>query len=156
MESIKTSLLLLILLLPFSWVTAQPDVKKVDPPQVNQFAPILQFLASPELEGREPGARGRILAADYIASMMQRMDLKPYKQTVCREERKLSDYFQTFALPRYTVDVASVSINPVEKDLKQVLLIPGKSFTLENSISDLSLESAMVFAGYGINSRRHP
>jgi hypothetical protein len=80
------------------------------------------------------------------------MDLKPYKQTVCREERKLSDYFQTFALPRYTVDVASVSINPVEKDLKQILLIPGKSFALENTISDLSLESALVFAGYGINS----
>jgi len=45
---------------------------------VNDFAGILSFLSSDWMEGREAGAHGGFMAADYIASMMQLNSLLPY------------------------------------------------------------------------------
>jgi len=81
-------------------VFAQTKPLHVNPPDINDFAPIQSFLASEGLEGRETGTRGAAIAADYIASVMQNSGLKPYKSADI-SKTQLSDSFQPFTLIRY-------------------------------------------------------
>jgi hypothetical protein len=148
----KFLLLAIPLLLNFFYSVAQTNFQQVNPPEIRDFSPTLQFLASPELEGRGTGKRGSIIAANYIASMMQNMGLVPYHNVHCTLKTVLSDYFQTFALPIISVSNVSIAIGGSENNPGPLQLIPGTDFKVENTIHDLSLESALVFAGYGISS----
>ena len=57
---------------------AQTTSSPVPAPLKHDFEGILSFLSSDWMEGRETGTRGALMAADYIASMMQINGLTPY------------------------------------------------------------------------------
>ncbi|MBK7093527.1 MAG: hypothetical protein IPH57_00105 [Saprospiraceae bacterium] len=59
----------------YSSIYAQERQSSVKSPEVHDFYPIVQFLASAELEGRESGTKGGKLAASYIASIMNNLNL---------------------------------------------------------------------------------
>jgi Zn-dependent M28 family amino/carboxypeptidase len=59
-------------------ILAQSNLLTVPPPVPGDFAGILSFLSSDQMEGREAGTHGNFMAADYIASMMQFCGLEPY------------------------------------------------------------------------------
>jgi hypothetical protein len=132
---------------------AQTPQHVVNPPVVKDYAPIQMILASDRLEGRETGTRGSCIAADYLASMMQKMNLSPYQEPDKDQNTKLTDYFQDFTLLRFSPVDASVFINPGgKKKSKPIQLVLHKDFTVKNAFQSFSLESTPLFAGYGINS----
>ena len=132
---------------------AQTPQQVVNPPVVNDYAPIQMFLASDGLEGRETGTPGSCIAASYIASMMQKMNLRPYQANDKNQNTKLTDYFQDFILLRFSPVNASVFINRGgKKKSKPIQLVLYKDFTIINAFQSFSLESMPLFAGYGINS----
>ena len=143
-----------IILIAFtlSFFSLQAQVQKVESPEIRNFMPVVQFLASPFLEGRETGTAGSYIAAEYIASGMQSMGLKPYRNVADENKIILSDYFQSFSLLRYDVSEASVSIVSRKNKQPPVQLLHRKDFTVENIFRNFSLQSNIVFAGYGINS----
>ena len=75
--------LFLLLVVPSALVVAQS--KSFDPYArigfesitPNDLSAHLHFIASPELEGRETTFRGQKIAARYIASVFQKLGLKP-------------------------------------------------------------------------------
>jgi Zn-dependent M28 family amino/carboxypeptidase len=66
---------LIIALLVFA-ACSQP-AESVWQPEQKELAGALNFLSSPLLEGRETGERGSLIAAEYIASVMEQIGLEP-------------------------------------------------------------------------------
>jgi hypothetical protein len=58
--------------------TAQKKLPNVSPPGMNDFYESLLILSSSQMEGREAGMRGSLMASDYIASKMKVNSLKPF------------------------------------------------------------------------------
>lgn len=144
---------IVLIVFTLSFFSLQAQVQKVESPEIRNFMPVVQFLASPFLEGRETGTAGSYIAAEYIASEMQSMGLKPYRKVADENKIILTDYFQSFSLLRYDVSEASFSIVSRNNKQKPVQLLHRKDFTVENIFSNFSLQSNIVFAGYGINSQ---
>ncbi|MEX0602096.1 MAG: hypothetical protein WD295_02060, partial [Bacteroidota bacterium] len=97
----------------------------------------LNFLASPELEGRETGYRGQKVAARYIASVFEKLGLRPAGDN--------GTYFQHF-------DVELTRINPashlvLEGPGSRKVFPFGKDF-LGFTIADTLVRGPVVFAGY--------
>jgi hypothetical protein len=143
--------LLVLLVSVISLTNAQNGFRHVAPPQIIQFSGALQFLASPVLEGREPGTRGASVASAYIAGRMQSMGLKTYKKGNFNNKTVLSDYYQPFSLGNVSVEKVLFSIPATSQNAKPLVLIPGKDFSVENLQQNISTVSELVFAGYGIN-----
>ncbi len=139
-------------LLLHAGLNAQTRPLPVASPAANDFAPVQAFLASGQLEGREAGSRGAAVAADYIASVMQQLDLKPYRRSDLTAGITLSDYFQTFSLLRFWPLSTTIEVNSLLKNMKPALLQAGRDYTVKNLFQSFTLKSAPVFAGYGINS----
>ena len=142
---------LIFCLLAFSGITlAQSGVLAPKNPEIENYSPILQFLASPELEGRETGTPGSYIAADYIATTMQGFGLKPFSNK--GQDVKLSDYFQTFDLLKYSTANCSVLVKSVSgKSHEPLQLTINKDYAVINTIQNILMESTPVIAGYGIN-----
>ncbi len=143
---------IVLIVFTLSFFSLQAQVQKVESPEIRNFMPVVQFLASPFLEGRETGTLGSYIAAEYIASGMQSMGLKPYHKVADENKIILSDYFQSFSLLRYDISEASVSVDSKKNNTESLQLLHRKDFTVENVFSNFSLQSNIVFAGYGINS----
>jgi hypothetical protein len=131
------NILLLLTLFLFSVFTLHADER------VKRIQSHVQYLSSESLEGRAPGTKGNILAAEYIKKQFKNIGLKPYNQ---------ADYFQEFSI------VTDVLLNPKGNGLS---IIHGKkehSFILQKEcvplgISDTGMAKCpIVFAGYGISS----
>jgi aminopeptidase YwaD len=131
------NILLLLTLFIFSVFTLHADER------VKRIQSHVQYLSSESLEGRAPGTKGNILAAEYIKKQFKNIGLKPYNQ---------ADYFQEFSI------VTDVLLNPKGNGLS---IIHGKkehSFILQKEcvplgISDTGMAKCpIVFAGYGISS----
>jgi hypothetical protein len=86
---------------------AQETIK---PPSVGTFRPLLEWLASPALVGRETGTHGEALAANYIASEMLQSGLRLWKKSSNTDKGQLSDYFQSFSVLRLKPENGSLSI----------------------------------------------
>ncbi|MFZ4464528.1 MAG: M20/M25/M40 family metallo-hydrolase [Bacteroidales bacterium] len=129
----------------------QVEVTGTNSPELHDFSPVLQFLASPWFEGRETGTAGGYMAADYIASVMQQSGLKPFNKIEKNRIPDNSDYFQTFQLIRYSIENVQMTIDPNKKNQTPVQLIQNMDFTIEDAYADFSNESELVFIGYGIN-----
>jgi hypothetical protein len=140
--------LLIVLLFPVI-LFAQVENKKKNQPIIQDFAPTLQFLASPELEGRETGTRGAEVAAGFIASRMGSLGLKPYIESN-NSTPQLSDYFQPFKLVRCKTDMASIEVFLPTKQEPQLKFNIYSDFKIQNVFQSTSLRSIPVFAGYGI------
>jgi hypothetical protein len=143
--------ILIFCLLAFSGITlAQSGVLAPKNPGIENYSPILQFLASAELEGRETGTQGSYIAADYIATTMQGFGLKPFNSK--GQDVKLSDYFQTFDLLKYSTANCSFIVKSGSKRSTEPLQVKqDKDFTVINTFKNELLESVPVIAGYGIN-----
>jgi len=147
----KAGSFLIFCLLAFSGVSvAQSSVAIPKSPGIENYSPILQFLASPELEGRETGTPGSYIAANYIAATMQGFGLKPISDK--GQDTKLSDYFQTFDLLKYSSANCSVLIKSGRgKSYEPLPLTLNKDYAVINTFQNMLLESMPVIAGYGIN-----
>lgn len=128
-------------------LSAQNNPKVVSPPDVNTFAPILNFLSSDWMEGREAGTKGSFMAADYVASMMQIFGLAPYGD----RKNQQQCYFQDFEILQYKTEKSSLAI--LEKNAgsqKGFQLTQGIDYTLSSGVRGTEAEATVVFAGYGM------
>jgi hypothetical protein len=108
-----------------------------------RILPVVRFLASPRLEGRESGQRGCEVAADYLATTFQAAGLSPGSK---------EGYLQSFDLVRRTL--------APEAELSVRQTIGGGTSTRDMTLrtdwvpfgfSEIgSVQAPVVFAGYGI------
>jgi hypothetical protein len=131
---------------------AQTNPKPVPSPVVNDYAPILSFLASDWMEGRDAGAKGGFMAADYIASMMQVFGLKPYGDQLKTGGKGLS-YFQDFQILRNKTEKSSLAfLNQSSTSHISVQLAQGIDFETGTAFQSMDAEAPVVFVGYGISA----
>ncbi len=127
--------LLALFLLSLSFLHADERVKRIQSH--------VQYLSSDSLEGRAPGTKGNVLAAEYIKKQFKNIGLQSYNQ---------ADYFQEFSIVTDILlntkgNALSISLGKKEHALKlQKEFIPL-------GISDTGMaQCPIVFAGYGISS----
>ncbi|MBI3586658.1 MAG: M28 family peptidase [Ignavibacteriales bacterium] len=133
----------LLVFIPFVLAVAQP--KKIEKDArigyesitASDMSAHLHFLASPELEGRETTFRGQKVAARYIASVFQKLSLKPIGDS--------GSYFQHF-------DLEAMKIS---SDSKISMITPQRTKTfsirkdfLTSVARDTTLTAPVVFLGY--------
>lgn len=143
------SQILFVLILIQATLFAQNNPKLVPSPTVNDFAPILSFLSSDWMEGREAGAKGGFMAADYMASMMQLFGIQPYGD----QGNKQRNYFQDFEILRYKTEKSSLSyINRTADTHSALQLEQGVDYDVKGGTQSIDAETQVVFAGYGITA----
>ena len=146
------------LLLPVCSLTAQPVRKRVEPPVAADFVPILRFLSSGWMEGREAGSRGGFMAADYIASMMQVNRLLPYGHPDgtmgnTKGTGGKNDYFQDFYLTRVNVENSSLALISRNQEGESALIFnPGLDYSVPPVPRSCEGEARLFFGGYGIKA----
>jgi len=139
----------IVFILSQAGIFAQTKPQSVRPPEGKDFAPIQSLLASPILEGRETGERGSTIAAEYIASMMQHMGLKPFNRAG-DANIVLSDYYQSFELLRCTTEESYIDVTQSNSPKAQLHFLIHFDFKVSNVTQHVSVAAAPVFAGYGI------
>lgn len=107
-----------------------------------RIASHIMFLASPSLEGREPGSTGASVAADYIASQMYGFGLQPFGNS----------YFKEVDLYRIVKKQGTITFS--NKKASLCALIDKNDFLLPEGFCATDLREKVVFAGYGIKSDR--
>lgn len=110
-------------------ISRKPVSKKV-------IRTVIEFLSDDKLEGRAPGTRGGKLAEDYVKSVLQIMEIEPYR----------GDYFQEFELKGFKLKDLTARIGGGE--IKYMEDIVG---TCVREAESFSLEGEVVFAGFGIS-----
>lgn len=107
----------------------------------NELEAHLGYIASDELEGRETAERGQKLAAGYLKAQFHKMGLKPGNG---------DSWYQEYELTRTRVSSVEVSFDGKnwEEFQKGFIFFNKSSFTQ-------SLESEVVFAGYGIQTESY-
>lgn len=128
---------------------AQFVEKPIHSGEITSFEPILEFLASPLLEGRETGSREAEIAAEYIASMMKKAGLEPYLNSNSSLQG-FDSYFQKFDLLKFTLEKAVVSVTSFGNGQRPIMLNPFTDYNLMYGFESVNVESPVVFAGYGI------
>ena len=147
-----------LLLFSCATLTAQTSTGSVAPPLRNDFEGILKFLSSDWMEGRGTGTRGALMAADYIASMMQLNGLLPYGDmaTDSKPGSKPTQsriYLQNFKMIRCHVDKSSLAIISNTPEGESALVFsPGTDYQIEAVPFGRETEAQLVFAGYGIEA----
>jgi hypothetical protein len=135
---------------------AQPSFQAKQSPSQSDFTAIQAFLSSGWMEGREAGARGGFMAADYIASMMQVNGLQPYGDEADPDHGMGTGsfsrtYFQNFTVIRYHLERSSLAVVSHSSEGESALhLEPGSQYVINPVPFGSEAETAMVFAGYGI------
>jgi hypothetical protein len=155
----KNSILLSVFLM-FSCmaIKAQPIPGPVSAPQQCDFEGILSYLSSDWMEGRATGARGALMASDYIASMMQLNGLLPFGDTVMNVKSGSvttpgRSYLQHFKMIRCLVDKSSLSlVRRTPKGESVLLFAHGTDYQIEALPFGREAEAQLVFAGYGIEA----
>jgi hypothetical protein len=151
------------LFLFFIWVSAltlqaQPASSPVPAPLTHDFEGILSFLSSDWMEGRETGARGASMAADYIASMMQLNGLMPsgdpeIKSSPGSPVTHAQSFFQSFKMIRCRVEKSSLELIRNSSEGEPVIIFsPGADFIVDPVPFGREAEAQVVFAGYGIEA----
>lgn len=107
-----------------------------------RIASHIMFLASPSLEGREPGSAGAGVAADYIASQMYGYGLQPVG----------NNFFNEVDLYRIVKKQGTITFS--NKKASLCALIDKNNFVLPEGYCAAELREEVVFAGYGIKSNR--
>lgn len=109
---------MILCLFAITSINAQEAEYSVKTPEIHDFYPIVQFLASDELEGREPGTNGGNIAASYISSMMYNLGLIPYSKNQS-SDRELHDYYQKFSF--FRLSKGDSIINTLDKSYKDFM-----------------------------------
>jgi hypothetical protein len=148
---IKATIAVTFLLLQ-AGLFAQNKSQFVPPPAENTFAPILSFLSSDWMEGREAGAKGGFIAADYMASMMQLFGLKSCGDPLKASNKGLS-YFQSFEILRCKTEKSSLALISRNANYQSALqLAQGIDYEVKGGTQSIDAETPVVFAGYGITA----
>jgi hypothetical protein len=110
-------IILVVLLLVPSVMSAQTDNTKLTAPDIPDFAEILNYLSSDNMQGREAGTRGAVLASGFIAEIMEQNGLMPYGDTIppnepASESKPERSFFQNFEVISYMSDRDSLTIIP--------------------------------------------
>ena len=104
------------------------------------------FLASPLLKGRMNGEEELDIAAQYIASQVKLLGLKPANGT---------SFFQPYSVLKTTMDPDKTSMRVVT-DSKDTATINKPFYQLvPTGPTDLELQGEVIFAGYGIKSEKY-
>ncbi len=131
-----TIILLLAILNP--GLQAQLPCAELVPGATSRLKNDIGYLASDELQGREPGTKGIELAAQYILSEYKQLNLTPYESEGFRQE---------FEIPVQ-----------VEFGSENGLMMEGESFRLKQDYypvqysSNGVAEGAVVYVKYGIDA----
>ncbi len=136
---------------------ARPDNGPAHTPEAVLAADTATFhrhtttLANPFFEGRAPGTRGNLMAADYIEFHFKRLGLKPAFPAhgdAPDPGAPFSSYRQSFAFgSNLEMKDASVIINtPAPSPLAQ-----GTDFSVLGFSGSSEITGPLVFVGYGLN-----
>ena len=137
---------------------AQTPASPVPAPVRHDFEGILSFLSSNWMEGREAGARGGFMAADYIASMMQINGLQPYGDEGNGYPTALAlkgnrSFFQNFIVVRHHVEKSILSvIQQSAEGENSILLSPDTDYQIDPIPFSREAVAPLIFAGYGIEA----
>jgi len=151
--SIRVVFIAAFLVIHFS-LCAQNEQKLVFPPQIKDFSPTLSFLSSNWMEGREAGERGGLMAADYMASMMQHYGLIPYGDSLKSLERSQDkqSYFQNFTVIKQKIETSSLALVHHSATSESVnSLTQGLDYLPVAGLKSVAGEAAVVFVGYGLS-----
>src|SRR5437899_8819733 len=103
----------------------------------------IDFLASPQCEGRGVNTAGINLAAQYIAHEFQKAGLKPAAED--------GSYFQPFTMPASKLMAAPVLALQGPQN-QQIELKVGRHFQPMGISSSGDVSAPLVFVGYGITA----
>ncbi len=154
----KSFLFLFSIWLSVLTLHAQTTSSPVPAPLKHDFEGILSFLSSDWMEGRETGTRGALMAADYIASMMQLNGLTPYgdaeiKNITGSSVNPAQTFFQSFKIIRCRVEKSSLELIRSSSEGEPVIIFaPGTDFIVDPIPFGREAEAPVVFAGYGIEA----
>lgn len=147
------------LLLPFVFILiqafayAQSVQVKDSLPAAGDFRGIYEVLASGRMEGRETGTRGGLMAASFIASMMQTTDILPFgnKWALNPPKTGQTSYYQDFKLIKYKNEVVNFSLIKKGNGTDSLLNVETDSdFKLISGPNNIAVNAPLVFAGYGL------
>jgi hypothetical protein len=112
----------------------------------------LYFLASDYFEGRETGARGQRLAAEYLASQYRLLGLTPKGTGNVPEKLSPAAYFQKFMVYRQMPKETRLEISAGGNKIASSAFSAEKSDDLSyfSSGSAKNASGDVIFAGYGI------
>ncbi len=99
------------------------------------------YLASDELQGREPGSAGYEKAAHYVATQFEHAGLEP---------AGTDNYFQPLEFTETSLDASKSSLLLVRKGQSTPIPVPQKAELGYSADSAASLDAPVVFAGYGL------
>lgn len=107
----------------------------------------MQFLASDELEGRNTGDAGLLVAARYLAVQAEQLGL--------RQAESGDGYFQYYTIEELSIDLENSNITIACKG-EEDLINKDPFFLISDDQGDhFTLEGEVVFAGYGINDEEN-
>jgi Zn-dependent M28 family amino/carboxypeptidase len=122
--------------------TAEKSLGAIDPEKIRAH---VCFLASDLLEGRGPGQRGGMLAAEYVATQFALYGLKPAGEN--------GSYFQTVPMVNIrTLPKTTFTLTAKNGDAQT--LQGGEDYIAVNQTlrPESDIEAPIVFVGYGINA----
>ena len=108
----------------------------------------IEYLASDELGGRQPGKPGMVLAEKYILDEYERIGLKPYSEK--------DGYVQSFGVGATKIlnkEETSLILNG--PDDTKICLELDEQFKPQMGRSDFDASGPLVFVGYGISDEDH-
>jgi len=110
----------------------------------NDLRSHIEFLAAPELEGREAPRRGAEIAARYIATRFEQYGLQILPGA--------DEYYQQVPLMVMTPDLQSTIVTFDLDGIKRILETDREIFFLPKGGDDIDISAQVVFCGYGISA----
>ncbi len=101
----------------------------------------VEYLASDGLEGRNLGSPGYDKAADYVAGQFERAGLKPGGK---------GSYFQPVEFSQISLDESHSHLALIQDGQSTSVPVPGEAQLGYGADSSPTLETGIVFAGYGL------
>ncbi len=118
----------------------------------DNLAARLYFLAADSFEGRETGARGQRLAAQYLASQYRLLGLAPKGSGKPPDRLSPTAYLQPFTVYRNTPQETRLEVSVSGNKIASSSFSAEKSDDLAYFLSGgaTNVDGGVVFAGYGI------
>jgi len=135
-----------LILLPCIGIAAAGVLEEVVDPEITQaeISRHIKFLASDELEGREAGTPGALVAAEYIVEQLRAAGVEPLGDE--------KTFYQNFSLPKGYRPLATTSVTVHKRRRQSLTFSFGKDITVFSSSAAGRAEGTAVFAGYGVSA----
>ncbi|MEI6235552.1 MAG: M28 family peptidase [Planctomycetota bacterium] len=129
--------------------TATPVRPSVDPKvDKSELLGHIQFLASPDLRGREAGTPDQLKAADYIVSEFTRYGLQPFGDEVGGKR----GFFQEFPIITFKGLGKNSSMKITVGDIESTLTQKKQFLPLAAGYKLAKADAGIAFSGYGISA----